>query len=125
MVAEAASLPRPTARRILLTLEELGYVRAISGSFMLTPKVIELGMAYVDFLGLWTMARPHMERLVARTGESSSIGQLDGSDIVYIARVAVPKIITLSVTVGTRFPALQTSLGKVLLADFTTDEFER
>ncbi len=73
-------------------------------------------MAYVQSLGLWDVARPHMEALVRRTGESSSIAQLDGSDIVYIARVAVPKIITLRVAVGTRFPAAATSLGKVLLA---------
>jgi IclR family transcriptional regulator, pca regulon regulatory protein len=65
-----------------------------------------------------------MEALVAQTGESSSIAQLDGSDIVYVARVAVPKIITFAVSIGTRFPALQTSLGKVLLASLPTDELE-
>jgi IclR family pca regulon transcriptional regulator len=67
-------------------------------------------------MGLWEIARPHMERLVAYTGESSSIAQLDGPDITYVARVSVPKIITFGVRIGTRFPALQTSLGKVLLA---------
>ncbi len=124
-VAAAARLPRPTARRILLTLEELGYVRAAAGSFALTPRVLELGMAYIGSMGMWDIARPHMERLVAHTGESSSLAQLDGSDIVYVARVAVPKIITLAVTIGTRFPALQTSLGKVLLAALPYDERER
>ena len=78
--------------------------------------MLELGIAYVRSMGLWEIARPHMERLVARTNESSSIAQLDGSDIVYVARVSVPKIVTLSVDIGTRFPALPTSLGKVLLA---------
>ncbi|GIH29610.1 IclR family transcriptional regulator [Acrocarpospora phusangensis] len=115
-VATAAGLARPTARRILLTLEELGYVRAGRGGFMLTPRVLELGVAYVRSQGLWEIARPHLETLVAQTNESCSIAQLDGSDIVYVARVAVPKIVTLSVSIGTRFPALQTSLGKVLLA---------
>jgi IclR family transcriptional regulator, pca regulon regulatory protein len=124
-VAAAAVLPRPTARRILLTLEELGYVRAAAGGFALTPRVLELGMAYIGSMGMWDIARPHMERLVAHTGESSSLAQLDGSDIVYVARVAVPKIITLAVTIGTRFPALQTSLGKVLLAVLPHDERER
>jgi IclR family transcriptional regulator, pca regulon regulatory protein len=66
-----------------------------------------------------------MERLVARTHESSSIAQLDGSDIVYVARVAVPKIIALAVTIGTRFPAMPTSLGKILLAALPPDEAER
>jgi len=124
-VAAAAGLARPTARRILLTLEELGYVRSENGAFALTPRVLELGMAYIASISVWDLARPHMERLVARTGESSSLAQLDGSDIVYVARVAVPKIITLAVTIGTRFPALQTSLGKVLLAPLPLDELER
>jgi IclR family pca regulon transcriptional regulator len=115
-VADAAGLARPTARRLLLTLAELGYVRAQDGSFALTPRVLRLGLAYVHALGLWDIARPHMEDLVASTRESSSMSQLDGSDIVYVARVAVPKIITLRVSIGTRFPAVRTSQGKVLLA---------
>ena len=124
-VAAATGLARPTARRMLLTLEELGYVRASQGGFALTPRVLELGMAYIGSINIWDIARPHMEQLVARTNESSSIAQLDGSDVVYVARVAVPKIITIAVTIGTRFPALQTSLGKVLLAELSPDELER
>jgi IclR family pca regulon transcriptional regulator len=125
-VAAATGLPRPTARRVLLTLERLGYVRiAERGGFELTPRVLELGTGYVLSRGLWEVARPHMERLVARTHESSSIAQLDGSDIVYVARVAVPKIIALAVTVGTRFPAMQTSLGKIMLAALPPEEAER
>jgi IclR family pca regulon transcriptional regulator len=124
-VAGAAGLARPTARRVLLTLHQLGYVRAASGGYELTPRVLELGMAYVLSHNLWEIARPHMERLVARTHESSSIAQLDGSDIVYVARVAVPKIVGLAVTIGTRFPAMQTSLGKVLLAALGPGEAER
>src|SRR6478735_2563170 len=88
-VATVAGLARPTARRLLLTLEELGFVRSSGGAFELTPKVLTLG--------LWDIARPHLEALVARTGESSPMAQLDGSDIVYVARVSVPKIITLRV----------------------------
>jgi IclR family pca regulon transcriptional regulator len=124
-VAGAAGLARPTARRILLTLEQLGYVRAAAGGFELTPRILELGMSYVLSRNLWEVARPHMERLVARTHESSSIAHLDGSDIVYVARVAVPKIIALAVTIGTRFPAMPTSLGKVLLAALPAGEAER
>jgi IclR family pca regulon transcriptional regulator len=124
-VAGASGLARPTVRRILLTLEQLGYVRAADGGFELTPRVLELGMAYVRSRHLWEVARPHMEGLVAQTHESSSIAQLDGSDIVYVARVAVPKIIALAVTIGTRFPAMQTSLGKVLLAALPPGEAER
>jgi len=121
-VATATGLARPTARRILLTLAELGYVRADGPRYALTPRVLELGVAYVGSLGLWDVARPHLQELSARTNESCSIAQLDGSDIVYVARVAVPKIVGLSVQIGTRFPALQTSLGKVLLAELDRAE---
>ncbi|WP_328455129.1 MULTISPECIES: IclR family transcriptional regulator domain-containing protein [unclassified Amycolatopsis] len=123
-VATATNLARPTARRILLTLEELGYVRTDGRGFALTPRVLDLGVAYVRSAGLWDVARPHLERLVARTNESCSIAQLDGSDIVYVARVAVPKIVGLSVQIGTRFPALPTSLGKVQLAALSLDELD-
>jgi IclR family transcriptional regulator, pca regulon regulatory protein len=121
-VASATGLARPTARRLLLTLEELGYVRSVEGAFSLTPKVITLGTAYVASLGLWEVARPHLEALVRQTGESSSMAQLDGSDIIYVARVSVPKIIALRVDIGTLFPAAQTSQGKVLLAALSADE---
>jgi IclR family pca regulon transcriptional regulator len=124
-VAAASELPRPTARRILLTLDQLGYVRQVASGYELTPRVLDLGMSYVLSRGLWEIARPHMEALVARTRESSSIAQLDGSDIVYVARVAVPKIVALAVTIGTRFPAMPTSLGKVLLAALPLAEAER
>lgn len=123
-VADATGLARPTARRILLTLQQLGYVRTGEGGFELTPRVLELGTSYVRSRSLWEVARPHMERLVARTHESSSIAQLDGPDIVYVARVAVPKIVALAVTIGTRFPAVQTSLGKVLLAALPPEEVD-
>jgi IclR family pca regulon transcriptional regulator len=121
-VAAAAGLARPTARRLLLTLRELGYVRSSGAAFSLTPRVLSLGMAYVGALGLWDIARPHLEALVAQTGESSSMAQLDGSDIVYVARVSVPKLIALRVEIGTRFPAVQTSQGKVLLAALCPEE---
>ena len=124
-VAGETGLARPTARRMLLTLADLGYVRAVEGGFELTPRVLDLGMTYVLSRNLWEVARPHLESLVAQTHESSSIAQLDGSDIIYAARVAVPKIVTLAVTIGTRFPAMQTSLGKVLLAALPPDEAER
>jgi IclR family pca regulon transcriptional regulator len=115
-IAAASGLARPTARRLLLTLAELGYVRA-EGVDVGHPQPEHPGrQGERTALGLWDIARPHMENLVAWTGESSSMSQLDGSDIVYVARVAVPKIITLRVSIGTKFPAVRTSQGKVLLA---------
>ncbi|MBM7076188.1 IclR family transcriptional regulator domain-containing protein [Micromonospora humida] len=121
-IATVTGLARPTVRRILLTLEELGYVRAADRGFALTPRVLELGVAYVNSLSIWDVARPHMRHLVTETDESTSLAQLDGSDIVYVSRVAVPKIVTLAVTIGTRFPAVATSMGKVLLAALTPAE---
>ena len=121
-IAAETGLARPTVRRILLTLEAIGYVRAQDRGYALTPRVLELGMTYINSLDRWEVARPHMERLVAQTNESSSMAQLDGSDIVYVARVAVPKIVTLSVRIGTRFPAVATSMGKVLLASLRPEQ---
>lgn len=123
-VAEAADLSRPTARRLLLTLCELGFVRQLRNEYELTPRVLDLGSAYVESLGLWDIARPHLTDLVNRTGESSSMSQLDGSDIVYTARVSVPKIIAFRVEIGTRFPAVVTSQGKVLLAGLSPEDLD-
>jgi IclR family pca regulon transcriptional regulator len=123
-VAARTSLPRPTARRLLMTLERLGYVRSNGGEYTLTTKVLELGTTYISALGIWELARPHLEALVAQTSESSSMSQLDGSDIVYVARVSVPKIIAIAVHIGTRFPAVATSMGQVLLADLNHAQLE-
>lgn len=124
-VATATGLARPTARRILLTLESLGYVRSTDGGFTLTPRVLDLGMAQIASVNIWEAARPHMMKVVEQTNESCSIAQLDGSDIVYVARVSVPKIVTLAVQIGTRFPAVQTSLGRVQLAALDHDALVR
>ena len=123
-VAVRTELARPTARRLLLTLEQLGYVRNVGGVFTLTTRTLELGTSYIAALGIWDIARPHLESLVARTGESSSMSQLDGSDIVYTARVPVAKIIALSVNIGTLFPAVATSMGRVLLADLSDEALD-
>jgi IclR family pca regulon transcriptional regulator len=123
-VATATDLARPTARRLLLTLEQLGYVRATDGLYTLTPKILELGLSYINAQGMWDIARPHLVDLVSKTKESSSMSQLDGSDIVYTARVAVPKIIGMSVQIGTRFPAIATSMGHVLLSELSSKELD-
>jgi len=123
-LSSMTGLARPTVRRILITLETLGYVRSfgeVSAQFGLTPRVLELGTSYVQSHRLWEMVEPHLHSLVAEINESSSIAELDGSDVVYVARVAVPKLVTLTVNIGTRFPAYATSLGKVLLSGLDDD----
>lgn len=115
-VAVITGLSRATARRFLHTLVELGYVRTDGKRFVLTPHVLRLGTAYLSGLGLPAVAQPHLERLSAELGESTSAAVLDGAEIVYVARVAMRRIMTVGITVGTRFPAFATSMGRVLLA---------
>ncbi len=115
-VAARTGLTRATARRFLHTLVELGYVRTDGKAFALTAKVLQLGYAYLSGLSLPQIAQPHLEELSLRLGESTSAAVLDGVDIAYIARVATRRIMTVGITVGTRFPAYATSMGRVLLA---------
>ena len=115
-VARSTGLTRAAARRFLLTLADLGYVRTDGRWFSLSPRVLELGYAYLSSLTLPEVAEPHLERLVAEVHESSSVSVLDGEDIVYVARVPTARIMTVSINVGTRFPAYATSMGRVLLA---------
>ncbi|MET0931882.1 MAG: IclR family transcriptional regulator C-terminal domain-containing protein [Aeromicrobium sp.] len=123
-VATVTGLSRAAARRFLLTLTELGYVRSDGRDFSLTPQVLRLGTSYLSGLGLPDVAQPHLQRLTAEIGESSSVAVLDGPDVVYVARVATRSIMTVGITVGTRFPAHATSLGRVLLAALPADELD-
>ena len=115
-VARATGLTRAAAGRFLRTLVDLGYMRADGRLFSLRPRVLELGYAYLSGLGLPEVAQPHLERLVAAVRESSSVSVLDGDEIVYVARVPTKRIMTVAISVGTRFPAYATSMGRVLLA---------
>ncbi len=115
-VARITGLTRAAARRFLHTLVELGYVRGNGRLFALRPRVLDLGFAYLSSLGLPEVASPHLESLVATVHESCSVAVLDGDEVVYVARVATRRIMSVAVSVGTRFPAYATSLGRVLLA---------
>lgn len=121
-VARSTGLTRAAARRFLLTLVDLGYVRSVGRNFSLTPRVLELGYAYLSGLSLAEVAEPHLERLSSEVRESSSVSVLDGSDIVYVARYATSRIMTVAISVGTRFPAHATSMGRVLLSGLPDDE---
>jgi len=124
-VARATGLTRAAARRFLLTLVKLGYVRSDGREFSLRPRVLELGYAYLSGLALPEVAAPHLEELVARLHESSSISILDGHHVVYVARVPTKRIMTVAISVGTRFPAYATSMGRVLLAAMSESELDR
>jgi IclR family transcriptional regulator, pca regulon regulatory protein len=124
-VARATGLTRAAARRFLLTLVKLGYVRSDGREFSLRPKVLELGYAYLSGLALPEVAQPHLEALSTKLHESSSISVLDGHHIVYVARVAQKRIMTVAISVGTRFPAFAASMGRVLLAALTPEELDK
>lgn len=123
-VARATGLTRAAARRFLLTLVQLGYVRVDGREFSLRPRVLELGYSYLSGLTLPDVAQPHLEALVGRVEESSSLSVLDGDDVVYVARVHTKRIMTVMITVGTRFPAYATSMGRVLLAGLPAEELD-
>ncbi len=121
-VAARAGLTRAGARRILLTLQTLGYVESDGKLFTLTPRILDLGFAYLSSMPIWNLAEPVMEGLVAQVKESCSAAALDGSDIVYVLRVPTHKIMSISLGVGSRLPAYCTSLGRMLLAGLPEDQ---
>lgn len=123
-VARRTDLTRATARRLLLTLADLGYVAATGRDFRLTPRVLDIGYAYLSSLGLAELAQAEMEALVARTHESCSAAVLDGDEVVYVARVPATRIMTISLGLGSRLPAVATSLGRVLLAALPDAELD-
>jgi IclR family transcriptional regulator, pca regulon regulatory protein len=123
-VARATGLTRAAARRFLLTLVKLGYVNFADGRFSLRPRVLELGYAYLSSLTLPEVAQPHMEALVAKVNESSSISVLDDLEVVYVVRVPTRRIMSITLSVGTRLPAYATSMGRVLLANLPEQELE-
>jgi IclR family pca regulon transcriptional regulator len=115
-VAAATGLTRAGARRILLTLQTLGYVEAEGRLFRLTPKILDLGFAYLTSMPFWNLAEPVMEALSAQVHESCSAAVLDRTEIVYVLRVPTHKIMTINLSIGSRLPAYCTSMGRVLLA---------
>lgn len=124
-VAARTGLSRAGARRILLTLQTLGYVDGDGKHFRLTPRILELGFAYLSSLPIWNLAEPVMERLADQVKESCSAAVLDGSDIVYVLRVHTHKIMSLNLKVGSRLPAYCTSMGRVLLASLPDEQLEQ
>ncbi|GAA3725135.1 IclR family pca regulon transcriptional regulator [Spinactinospora alkalitolerans] len=115
-IAAETGLSRPAVRRILLTLQRLGYVNGVDGRWSLTPRVLSIGQHFSATHALTEAAQPHLLRIAEETGESASLGVLDGTEVVYAARVPVRRIMSINVSVGTRVPAYATSMGRALLA---------
>lgn len=123
-IAHEVGLTRAAVRRFLLTLSELGYIRATNNRYELTPQVLELGYHYLSSLSFPDVALSRLEQLVAETGEASEGSILDRGDIVYVVRVPGPALMTISVTIGARRPAYATAMGRVLLANLPSDELD-
>jgi IclR family pca regulon transcriptional regulator len=124
-VATATGLTRAGARRILLTLQTLGYVESDGRWFRLTPRILDLGFAYLSSMPIWNRAEPVMEALMSQVKESCSAAVLEGTDVVYVMRVPTHKIMRINVGIGSRLPAYCTSMGRVLLAALPEDELQR
>jgi IclR family transcriptional regulator, pca regulon regulatory protein len=123
-VAERTGLTRATARRVLLTLADLGYVDSERRAFSLNSSVLDLAKPFAGRHDTWGFARPYLESLTERTGESASIAVLDDTDILYVARSQTRRLMTLAVAVGSRLPAHATSKGRILLAFLPEPELE-
>ena len=115
-VARSTGLARAAARRFLLTLVDLGYIRVDGRQFRLSPQVLELGRAYLSSLRLPEIALPHLRDATDELRESSSLAVLDGTDIVYVAHAPAKRILSITINIGARDVAFATSLGRVLLA---------
>jgi IclR family pca regulon transcriptional regulator len=127
-LAELAAITgysRPAVRRILLTLQRLGYVDNEGPRWSLTPRVLSIGAHYTASHALADIAQPHLASLCERTGESASLGVLDGAEAVYVARVPARRVVSITANVGTRVLAHATAMGRVLLAHTTPDVIER
>lgn len=115
-MARASGLSRAAARRVVLTLQSMGYVGTDGREYFLLPKVLELGYSYLSSSGLSAVAQPRLEELNAAVGEACSIGVLDGADVVYVARAQSQRRMTTAMSIGTRLPSTCTAIGRVLLA---------
>jgi IclR family pca regulon transcriptional regulator len=124
-IAEASKitgLDRATVRRSLLTLAELGYADYDGKFFALTPRILRLGHSYLQATPLPVIIQPHLDQLSQRAGQSASASVLDGTEVVYIARAAQKRVMSINLTAGSRLPAYCASMGRVLLASMPEGE---
>ncbi len=123
-VARATGLDRATVRRLLLTLVDLGYVREQGRQFVLTPRVLALGYAYLSGMSLVDIAQPHLQHMAHALDETAALTVLDDDHVVYVSLAPSTRLTAVTITVGTRFEAYATSMGRVLLAGLPDDQLE-
>ncbi len=124
-IARRAGMSRAAARRYILTLRDLDYIQVRGTHFELKARLLELGYSYLSSLPLWKVAEPVLTDLVDHVHETCSVSVLDIPDIVYVSRVAVKRIISSSVSIGTRLPAFATAMGRVMLADLPPAQLQK
>jgi IclR family transcriptional regulator, pca regulon regulatory protein len=122
--ARDAGLSRAAARRVLLTLQHAGYVATDGRFFTPTPRVLRLSRGYLEARSIPERVQPVLDSIMRQTGESSSAAILDGREIVYVARSATRRIMSVGLAVGSRLPAHATSMGRALLAHLPDDARE-
>jgi IclR family transcriptional regulator, pca regulon regulatory protein len=124
-IAQSTGLSRASIRRILLTLQLLGYVERSRQVYRLRTQILRLGFSYLSSSSVVEAARPVLERITERVHESSSMSMLDGGEIVYVARSAASRVLAAGLSVGSRLPAYCTSMGRVLLASLPDEDLDR
>ncbi len=124
-VAEAVDLPRTAVRRFLMTLIDMAFVRSDGKRYWLTPRVLRLGLSYLNSLPYWRDAQPALEELCARIRQSCALSVLDGEELVYVQRQHAKRILPMSPSLGSRLPAHAVSMGRVLLADLDDEQLDR
>lgn len=122
--AETSGLDRATARRCLLTLAGLGYADYDGKFFSLTPKILRIGHSWLSATPLPVLLQPHLDQLSERVGHSASASILDSTEIVYIARAAQKRVMSINLMPGSRLPAYSASMGRVLLAALSDAEID-
>lgn len=121
-ISRRTGLSRAAVRRILITLELLGYAESDGRIYRLTPRVMRLGFSYLSSSSLATLAQPILEHVIELVHESSSVGVLEGDQVVYVARATAKRVMSIGLSVGSRFPAFCTSMGRVLLSGLSEQE---
>jgi IclR family pca regulon transcriptional regulator len=123
-ISQQTGIPRAAVRRCLHTLRQLGYVDAELNNFALRPKVLTLGYSYLSSTPLTIAAQPCLNGVSKALGESSSLAVLEEDQVLYVARAATSRVMSVSLSAGSRLPAYCTSLGRVLLAQLSAPELD-